>query len=203
MIAASAPCSMVFDFDAAVSAPFRMQPGLRRLAAGRAQLTPLTPGSRHQREKLAVLSAFWPQALLARAGFRRRARRWRRCAAQAAAEHPGAWGWDGESRRGAVARHRGARRRPDRADGARPLRPGRRGGALPARPAAGLAPGRPAEPGLCRGLRRGRRPRRHASPGWPWPCPATGRPRRRSAATSPRSTPRWPTANCCARPATR
>ena len=35
-----------FDFDAAVSAPFRMQPGLRRLPAGSAQLTPLAPGSR-------------------------------------------------------------------------------------------------------------------------------------------------------------
>ena len=48
---------MDFDFDAAVVAPFRMQPGLRRIADGAAQLTPLPPGSRHQREKLAVLSA--------------------------------------------------------------------------------------------------------------------------------------------------
>jgi hypothetical protein len=60
---------MSFDFDAAVSAPFRMQPGLRRLPAGVPQLTPLAPGSRHQREKLAVLSAFAGQALLVRAGF--------------------------------------------------------------------------------------------------------------------------------------
>jgi hypothetical protein len=58
-----------FDFDAAVQAPFRMQPGLRRLAAGAPQLTPLRPGSRHQREKLAVLSAFWSQALLAAPGM--------------------------------------------------------------------------------------------------------------------------------------
>ena len=49
---------MSFDFDVAVNPPFRMQPGLRRLAPGSAQLTPLAPGSRHQREKLAVLSAF-------------------------------------------------------------------------------------------------------------------------------------------------
>jgi elongation factor P len=34
-----------------------------------------------------------------------------------------------------------------------------------------LAPARAAEPGVRRGLCRGRRPRRHASPGWPWPCP--------------------------------
>ena len=54
-----------FDFDAAVQAPFRMQPGMRRLAAGSPQLTPLSPGSRHQREKLAVLCAFPGQALLA------------------------------------------------------------------------------------------------------------------------------------------
>ena len=52
---------MPFDFEAAVVAPFRMQPGLRRLAHGATQLTPLAPGGKHQREKLAVLSAFWPQ----------------------------------------------------------------------------------------------------------------------------------------------
>ena len=49
---------MSFDFDAAVTAPFRIQPGLRRLAPGALHLTPLDPGSRQQREKLAVLSAF-------------------------------------------------------------------------------------------------------------------------------------------------
>ncbi|MFM7507871.1 MAG: hypothetical protein ACKO3M_15220, partial [Rubrivivax sp.] len=52
-----------FYFDAAVQSPFRMQPGMRRLAAGSQQLTPLAPGSRHQREKLAVLSAFADAAL--------------------------------------------------------------------------------------------------------------------------------------------
>ena len=87
---------MVFDFDAAVSAPFRMQPGLRRLPAGSVQLTPLTPGSRHQREKLAVLSAFWPQALLAAPGFDARTALAVVCT-QAAAEHPAAWAWNGES----------------------------------------------------------------------------------------------------------
>ena len=86
---------MAFDFDAAVSAPFRMQPGLRRLAAGSAQLTPLAPGSRHQREKLAVLSAFWPQALLARPGFDAAPGLAALCA-HAAADQPAAWGWDGE-----------------------------------------------------------------------------------------------------------
>ena len=83
-----------FDFDAAVAAPFRMQPGLRRLAAGAPQLTPLRPGSRHQREKLAVLSAFWPQALLAAPGFDA-APALAALAAHAAAEHPEAWAWDG------------------------------------------------------------------------------------------------------------
>ena len=85
---------MAFDFDAAVSAPFRMQPGLRRLAAGSAQLTPLAPGSRHQREKLAVLSAFWPQALLARDGFDAQPAL-SALLAHAAIEHPDAWAWDG------------------------------------------------------------------------------------------------------------
>ncbi len=86
---------MYFDFDTAVSAPFRMQPGLRRLAAGSAQLTPLGPGSRHQREKLAVLTAFAPQALVSRAGFDARPALQALCK-QAAAEHPQAWSWDGE-----------------------------------------------------------------------------------------------------------
>ncbi len=41
-----------------------MQPGLRRVAAGAAQLTPNMPASRHLREKVAVLGAFADQALL-------------------------------------------------------------------------------------------------------------------------------------------
>ena len=52
-----------FDFST-VSAPFRMQPGLRRVAAGAAQLTPSMPGGRHLREKVAVLDSFADQALL-------------------------------------------------------------------------------------------------------------------------------------------
>lgn len=85
---------MPFDFDAAVSAPFRMQPGLRRLAAGAPQLTPLAPGSRHQREKLAVLSAFAPLALCSRDGFDA-APALHALAAHAASEHPQAFAWDG------------------------------------------------------------------------------------------------------------
>ena len=65
--------AMPFDFDAAVGAPFRMQSGLRRLADGAKQLTPNVAPERgtacHLREKLAVLQAFAPQALLAREGF--------------------------------------------------------------------------------------------------------------------------------------
>jgi hypothetical protein len=91
---------MSFDFDAAVTAPFRMQPGLRRLAPGAVQLTPLAPGSRHQREKLAVLSAFWPQALCAVPGFDAVPALHVLCA-HAAAEHAPAWAWDGKT---AVAR---------------------------------------------------------------------------------------------------
>ena len=87
---------MSFDFDAAVGAPFRMQPGLRRIASGSPQLTPLTPGARHQREKLAVLSAFWPQALCAQQGFDAGPAIAALCR-HAAAEHPQAWAWDGEA----------------------------------------------------------------------------------------------------------
>jgi len=59
---------MPFDF-AAISAPFRMQPGLRRLAPGARQLTPNRPGERALREKLAVLCSDAPGALLAEPGF--------------------------------------------------------------------------------------------------------------------------------------
>ena len=83
-----------FDFEAAVTAPFRMQPGLRRLPAGAAQLTPLQPGSRHQREKLAVLTAFWPQALCHQSGFDA-APALHALFSHAASEHPTAWAWNG------------------------------------------------------------------------------------------------------------
>jgi dimethylamine monooxygenase subunit A len=87
---------MPFDFDAAVCAPFRMQPGLRRMAPGAQQLTPLTPGSRHQREKLAVLSSsLWPQALCAQPGFDAAPALAALCA-HAAAEQPAAFAWDGQ-----------------------------------------------------------------------------------------------------------
>jgi hypothetical protein len=89
---------MPFDFDAAVTAPFRMQPGLRRLPAGLPQLTPLAPGSRHQREKLAVLSAFPSLALQVRPGFDATPAL-HALAAHAAAEHPLTWAWDGRRAR--------------------------------------------------------------------------------------------------------
>jgi hypothetical protein len=80
---------MSFDF-ASITAPFRMQPGLRRLAAGAPQLTPNQPGDRALREKLAVLSAYAPQALLTTPGFDVR-RALHALSAQAANEHPHAW----------------------------------------------------------------------------------------------------------------
>ena len=86
---------MPFDFDAAVSAPFRMQPGLRRMAADSAHLTPLVPGSRHQREKLAVLWAYREQALLQREGFDAQPAL-RALAQHAASEHPAVFTWDGQ-----------------------------------------------------------------------------------------------------------
>jgi len=57
-----------FDFSL-VSAPFRMQPGLRRVADGAAQLTPSAPGGRHLREKVAVLGSFADRALLSTSDF--------------------------------------------------------------------------------------------------------------------------------------
>jgi dimethylamine monooxygenase subunit A len=87
---------MAFDFDAAVSAPFRMQPGLRRLPPDASPLTPLQPGSRHQREKLAVLSAFANEALLDTPGFDPLPALHALCQ-HAAAAHPQHWVWDGDS----------------------------------------------------------------------------------------------------------
>jgi hypothetical protein len=58
-----------FDFDAAVTAPFRMQPGLRKLAPGAVQFTPLDPRSPAFAAKLAVLQAEPEEALLADPGF--------------------------------------------------------------------------------------------------------------------------------------
>jgi dimethylamine monooxygenase subunit A len=86
---------MSFDFDAAVQAPFRMQPGLRRLAPGAAQLTPLPPGSRHQREKIAVLSAHASHALAVQPGFDATAAL-HALAAHAAVECPDAFSWQGQ-----------------------------------------------------------------------------------------------------------
>ncbi len=83
---------MPFDF-AAVHTPFRMQPGLRRLAPGAAQLTPNRLADAALREKLAVLldhSAQAPQALLAVPGFDAAPALQALCA-HAAAEHPDAF----------------------------------------------------------------------------------------------------------------
>jgi hypothetical protein len=87
---------MSFDFDAAVTAPFRMQPGLRRLAGPAQHLTPSGPGSRHQREKLAVLSRFAGEALVEREGFDPAPALQALCGC-AAAEHPGHFRWDGRT----------------------------------------------------------------------------------------------------------
>ena len=59
---------MPFDFTA-VTAPFRMQPGLRRMAPGAQQLTPNRLGDQALREKLEGLSANAGRALVASPGF--------------------------------------------------------------------------------------------------------------------------------------
>jgi dimethylamine monooxygenase subunit A len=87
---------MPFDFSA-VKAPFRMQPGLRRLAEGAAQLTPNRIGSRALNEKLKVLAGHADQALLAAPGFDP-APSLHALAQHAAAEQPAAFVWDGAGR---------------------------------------------------------------------------------------------------------
>ena len=59
---------MPFDFDA-VTAPFRMQPGLRKLAPGASQLTANRIGDRALREKIEVLTHHADAALLCVPGF--------------------------------------------------------------------------------------------------------------------------------------
>ena len=80
---------MPFDF-AAVVAPFRMQPGLRRLAPGAAQLTPNRPGNVAFAEKLEALFDHPQHALLAAAAFDP-SPALDALIAQAVAEHPGAF----------------------------------------------------------------------------------------------------------------
>ena len=80
---------MPFDF-AAVRTPFRIQPGLRRLAPGASQLTPNRPGDAALLEKLAVLLGHSAQALLAVPGFDAAPALHALCT-HAAAEHPGAF----------------------------------------------------------------------------------------------------------------
>jgi len=84
---------MPFDF-ATVSAPFRMQPGLRRMAPGAPQLTPNTADARALHEKLAVLQHHAAQALLTVPDFDA-SPALQALMRQAATEHPGAFAWDG------------------------------------------------------------------------------------------------------------
>lgn len=84
---------MPFDF-AAVVTPFRMQPGLRRLAPGALQLTPNHIGDRTFDAKLEVLTHWPADALVAVDGFDPRAALEALCM-QATQEHPAAFAWDG------------------------------------------------------------------------------------------------------------
>ncbi len=85
---------MAFDFDAAVQAPFRMQPGLRRLADGAKHLSVSPRDGRHLREKLAVLGAASTSALMCAPGFDPLPAV-HALARQAALEHAQVFGWDG------------------------------------------------------------------------------------------------------------
>lgn len=79
-----------FDVEAAVQAPFRMQPGLRRRAADAPLLTSCRPGGRHLQERLAVLRGAWPASLLQQDGFDAMPALQRLADALAQA-HPDAW----------------------------------------------------------------------------------------------------------------
>ena len=85
---------MPFDFSA-VSAPFRMQPGLRKLAPGAQQLTPNQPGDRALAEKLLVLQHDADRALLCAPGFDA-GPALQALMQHAVAEHPQAFASDGD-----------------------------------------------------------------------------------------------------------
>ena len=110
---------MSFDF-AAVSAPFRMQPGLRRLVPGSAPLTPNLPGSAALAEKLAALRDHPQHALLGVAGFDP-IPALRALMRQAAAEHPQAFTWDGDTGFDALALGWSVRGAEWRGDGPQPI----------------------------------------------------------------------------------
>jgi hypothetical protein len=93
---AAASARDAFDFTVAVQAPFRMQPGLRRLAEGAHQLHSNALDSHHLLEKLQALGAPAPSALQCVPGYDPRPGL-HALAAQAAAEHPAAFGWDGRT----------------------------------------------------------------------------------------------------------
>ena len=137
--------------------PSACSPGCAGWRRARRSSRRCAPGSRHQREKLAVLSAFAPQALLKAPGFDA-APALHALAAHAAAEHPQRFGVGRPARPCARAGRRGGRRR-GRTGRRRRLRPRRRDRRAACAGCRRVAPGRPAEPGLRRGL-RGRR-RRH------------------------------------------
>lgn len=87
---------MALDFST-VSAPFRMQPGLRRVPEGAEQLTVSTVGSRALHEKLAVLSSAPGSALLRTPGFDALPALMV-LVRHAASEQPRALQWDGAGR---------------------------------------------------------------------------------------------------------
>ncbi|MFT4103162.1 MAG: DUF3445 domain-containing protein [Burkholderiaceae bacterium] len=93
-----------FDFEFAVNAPFRMQPGLRRAAADARRLTPSTvapaPGDALA-EKLDTLAAHADRALLCRPDFDPRPAL-ERLSAEIARDHPDAWRVDRDGRVTAV-----------------------------------------------------------------------------------------------------
>ena len=86
---------MQFDFEA-VTAPFRMQPGLRRLAAGAQHLSPSRIGAPALDAKLAVLSRHASQSLMAAPDFDA-APAVMALARHAAVEHPAAFQFSGAS----------------------------------------------------------------------------------------------------------
>ncbi len=168
-----------------------MQPGLRRIAPGAAQLTPSAPGGRHLREKLAVLGSFADAGAAVDARLRRAPPCFAPSPTKRRARAPAPSSCDdaatarlGSTRRGSAGRSTPAARRAATATRrSAPASPRcrRRGG----RARFSRSRSRRTSPSSTARARRSRGSRSA--------CRRAGRPRTRSAATSPRSTRRSPT----------
>ena len=178
---------MPFDFTQ-ITAPFRMQPGLRRVAPGQAQLTASRPSGRHLREKMAVLATTADESLVAVPGFDP-VPALSAIASEASLAAPPAFEFEGPG--DCAAPHLGWRLRDGRPQGEGEAAIGDLLAALPAAKRATAL--------LCLAFEEDFAIIDGVTAKIPWlasACLRVGRPKRKSAGTSRKSTRRSPTTPC-------